>query len=284
MKLFLMTDLEGVAGVIDGENWLYPGDRCYDVARRLLTREVNAAIRGFVEGGFSDILVCDGHGAGAIDIERLDPRARLIRGWDKGERRAGNWPFGLDASFDAVAFVGQHAKAGTAYSHITHTGWFNICDLTVNGLSVGEYGQLALVAGEMGVPVVFASGEKALCEEVAALTPWVVTAAVLEGTIGGTGDELSGEAYERFHYGAIHLQPRAARQLIHDRALTAARLFDTHRDRFEPLKMEPPFRLVCSVRRYKGRPAEVIEFVSPSPLHDVFNERIAKTDALYGRV
>lgn len=253
MKLFLMTDLEGVAGVINGPDWLSPSGRYYENARRLLTQEVNAAVEAFAEGGFGDILVCDGHGAGAVDLERLDPRARMIRGWPKEI-----YPFGLDRSFDACAFVGQHAKAGTPNSHLTHTGWWDVKDSRVNGVSLGEYGELALCAGELEVPVIFAAGEKALCAEAAALTPWVVTAAVLEGTIGGSGDELSGEQYERFHEGAIHLAPARACDVVRAAARAACAAFRADRARFAPLKLPPPYCLEREMRAYQGKPAEAL--------------------------
>ena len=53
-RLFIMTDLEGVAGVISGKDYLYPTGRYYETARRLLTEEVNAAIAGFAAAGFDD--------------------------------------------------------------------------------------------------------------------------------------------------------------------------------------------------------------------------------------
>ena len=66
MKVYLMTDLEGVAGVwkfeerddVSAENF-----ECRMRARRLLTREVNAAVAGFFEGGATEVIVNDGHGA-----------------------------------------------------------------------------------------------------------------------------------------------------------------------------------------------------------------------------
>jgi D-aminopeptidase len=253
MKLFLMTDLEGVAGVINGPDWLYPSGRYYENAKRLLTQEVNAAVEAFADGGFEDILVCDGHGSGGIDLERLDPRARMIRGWPRQV-----YPFGMDRSFDALAFVGQHAKAGTPHSHLTHTGWWDVKDSRVNGVSLGEYGELALCAGELGLPVIFAAGEKALCAEAAALTPWVVTAAVLEGTIGGSGDELGGEQYERFHEGAIHLAPSRACDVVRAAAREACAAFRAGRARFKPLALAPPYRLERETRAYQGRPAGVV--------------------------
>ncbi len=270
MKLFIMTDLEGVAGVINGADWLYPTGRYYETARRFLTEEVNAAIRAFAENGFAEILVADGHGAGAVNLEILDPRARLIRGWG-GEP----YPFGLDSSFDAFAYVGQHAKAGTAFSHLTHTGWWNVRDQRLNGVSIGEYGEGAFTAGELGVPLVFASGEKAFGAEVAALTPWVITASVLEGTIGETGDALSGEEYEHCHEAAVHLHPERACALIYDRAREAAAAFRSDRSRFQPLKLAPPYRLERMLRAYQGKPARKVTVEHPTSIIALLNSRTA---------
>lgn len=250
MKLYIMTDLEGVAGVLNSADWLGPTSRYYEKAKRLLTEEVNAAIRGLIEGGFKEIVVADGHGHGGIDVELLDTRAMLMRGWPKKP-----YPFGLDKSYSAVAFIGQHAKAGTEFSHLTHTGWWNCLDFTINGVSVGEYGQIALVAGELGVPVIFASGEKALCGEAQSLTPWVITAAVKEGKIGGTGSDLSGEDYEHFHEGAVHLSPVKSRELIFSNAKDAAEIFQKDRSKFEPLYFPPPYKLEQKLRPYQGKPA-----------------------------
>ena len=268
MKLFLMTDLEGVAGVLSGRDWLYPEGRYYENARRLLTAQANAAIEGFAAGGFDQVLVADGHGAGGLDPELLDPRARLIRGWARPP-----YPFGLDASFDALGFVGQHAKAGTPFSHLTHTGWFNVLDQDVNGRSIGEFGESALCAGELGIPVIFSNGEKALCEESEALTPWAVTASVLEGTIGGTGDDLSGEAYEHFHEGAIHLHPTVACEIIRERAKRAAARFHEDRDAFKPLALKPPYRLTRVLRPYRGQPGQTLVTEHPSSIIALLNSR-----------
>src|SRR5690349_18544134 len=65
-KVFLLTDIEGVAGVVSFEHQTYPTGRYYDRAQRLLTAEVNAAVEGLRESGVEEILVADGHGPGAI--------------------------------------------------------------------------------------------------------------------------------------------------------------------------------------------------------------------------
>ena len=86
MKLYLMTDLEGVAGVMNFEDWCTPGTRYYELAKEFLTLEVNAAVEGFFEGGAAEITVADGHGPGAISPKVLDRRVELMRGWPTG------WP------------------------------------------------------------------------------------------------------------------------------------------------------------------------------------------------
>lgn len=267
MKLYIMTDLEGVAGVLNSADWLGPNGRYYETAKRLLTEEVSAAIGGFIEGGFDEIIVIDGHGYGGIDIELMDKRAKLFRGLSKKP-----YPFGLDISYSAVAFVGQHAKAGTEFSHLTHTDWWNCLDFSINGVSVGEYGQIALVAGEFGVPVIFASGEKALCMEVQSLTPWVITAAVKEGTIGGAGSDLSGEDYEHFHEGAIHLSPFRSRELIFAQAKNAAEIFKKDSSKFKPLCFHPPYRLEKKLRPYQGKPALNIVHEHKTSVIDLLNK------------
>ncbi len=266
-KLFIMTDLEGVAGVLNGADWLYPTSRYYETAKKFLTEEINAAVRGFLDAGFDDIVVADGHGAGAINIELLDSRVRLIRGWEAGKA----YPFGMDRSYDALAYVGQHAKAGTEYSHITHTGWFNSLDMSINGVSMGEYGQGALCAGELDIPVIFAAGEKAFTEEAKSLTPQVITAAVKEGTIGGVGDNLTGEQYEVFHEGAIHLSPTKAREGIYAQAKIAAEMFQRDPAKFIPLKLSPPYKLIHKIRPYKGEPAKTIVREHPTSVIDLLN-------------
>ena len=81
MRVYLMTDLEGVAGVQNSLEWTRPGQYWYDLARQLLTQEANAAVAGFIAAGADEVLVADGHGPGAVYAA-----ARSCTG------RAGYWP------------------------------------------------------------------------------------------------------------------------------------------------------------------------------------------------
>ena len=84
MKILLMSDMEGVAGILNREDWTRPSGATYDAGKRLLTEEVNAAIDGLFAGGATYVLVVDGHGPGGIDPELLDERA-LDRRWSHGD-------------------------------------------------------------------------------------------------------------------------------------------------------------------------------------------------------
>ena len=91
------------------------------------------------------------------------------------------WPFGLDKSYNGIAWVGQHPKASTPLGHLCHTQCFWYIDLAINGVSIGEFGQLAMCAAELGVPAFFACGDQAFTEEAEALAPGIVTCAVKRG-------------------------------------------------------------------------------------------------------
>lgn len=243
MKILIMTDMEGCAGILNHDDWVLPSGRFYDKGLRLLTDETNAAIEGFFAGGASQVIVADGHGAGGIDPERLDERAQLLRGL-----RAHPW--GLDTSFDALAFVGQHAKAGTHFSHITHTQWFNYIDLRVNDISIGEYGQMALCAMEQDVPTIFAAGEKALTREAEALTPGVVTVSVKQGLHPDGLDDLDTAAYRAAKLAALHLSPGRARMRIRDNAEAALVKLRETPDAFGYPALTPPYVRTARFRQF----------------------------------
>ncbi|MCP4639310.1 MAG: M55 family metallopeptidase [bacterium] len=237
MKLMIMTDLEGVAGVKNHEDWCRPDSRYYAVGCRFLTEEVNAAVDAFFSEGVKYVRVVDGHGPGAVDIELLDPRVEYARGWDEKV-----WPFGLDDSFDGIAWIGQHAKASTEYAHLCHTQNFGYIDLSVNGVSIGEFGQLAMCASELGVPAFLATGDLAFTKEAEALVPGVVTCAVKRGVMGGTGEECMREEYGRRNAGAVHVPPARARQMIGDTAKRALRMLRT--DPPLPVHLQAPYERV----------------------------------------
>ncbi|MDA1191618.1 MAG: M55 family metallopeptidase [Candidatus Poribacteria bacterium] len=244
MRIYIMTDLESVAGVRDFEDWCIPGGREYDRAMKLLTLEVNAAIEGFASAGATEFMVADGHGRGAINIELLDPRAEMRRGWPLG------WPLGLDdGHYDALAFIGQHAKAGTEFAHLAHTQGLNYIDLSVNGVSIGEFGQLAMCASELGIRTIFGAGDLAFSVEAQALISGIETVVVKRGLRPGSGDEMLADDYGKRNTAAVHLQPKQARKLIRKGARNALKRMK--KEAFGLIPLQAPFH-----RAGKFRPAE----------------------------
>jgi D-amino peptidase len=266
-----MTDMEGCAGMLNHDDWVLPAGRYYDKGRQILTEEANAVISGFFDSGATRVLVADGHGAGGIDPLRLDARAELLRGWPDCI-----YPLGLDASFDAVAWVGQHAKAGTDYSHITHTGWFNCIDDAVNGHSIGEYGAVALCARELGIPSIFAGGEAALAAEVEALTPGAVTVAVKRGLKKDELDHLTTDEYRAAKLSAIHLSHTEACRLLQTGAAQALQRLKTHPASFRYVSLQPPYVRTTRLRADAKQPARTDRYEHPDSFIGLMNTPFLK--------
>lgn len=238
MKVYIMTDMEGVAGIINSADYASPGNRYYEVARELTTLETNAAIEGVLEAGATEILVVDGHGPGAINPTLLHPEAKLLTGRPVG------YSFVCDDSFNAAMMVGQHAKTNTDGGHLCHTGSFAVEDLSINGVSVGEAGCNMLLAAHYGIPTVMLSGDEAACDEVRTLSPHIEVAPVKEGIKRGSASGLTAEENRLFNGAAVHLSPEKARQLIGEKA----RIGLERVRQIKPFRVEPPYELVSVLR------------------------------------
>lgn len=180
MKLFICADIEGTAGIVDWEEARL-GTGAHEHFARNMTGEVNAACEGAIEAGVSEILIKDAHGTARNIIPDMLPReAKVFRGWARN-------PYimmaGMDASFDAVAMTGCHSRAGCSGNPLSHTMDDNIRFVTINGNAVGEYEINAFTAAYFKVPVVFVSGDEAVCKTAASLNGNVKTV----GTIRGVG-------------------------------------------------------------------------------------------------
>ena len=229
MRIYMMTDLEGVAGVTDFE------DRTIDTRdnhekrmqmQRLLTGEVNAAVDGLFAGGATQVIVNDGHGGGyTIDFENLDPRAQIVHGSDRPF-----WLPLLDETCHATILVGAHAKAESPPGTNYHTMSKAVKDWSINGVSLGEMGLQALIAGYFNVPMIFVSGEALACQEIGELVPGIITTAVKRG--------LSRRS-------AVSWTSPKAREMIRDSAKRSL----SQRDKIQPLQFDSP--LIFRDERYE---------------------------------
>jgi D-amino peptidase len=249
MKIFVMTDMEGVCGVINHDDWVAAAGRYYEEGKKLLTMEINAAVEGFFAAGATEVYVIDGHGAGGINQSLLDKRTYFVRGFP------GPWPFTLDNTFDAVAWVGQHAKAGTEYAHIAHTGWFNVLDYRINGISVGEFGQLAMCAASLGIPSIFGAGDEAFTKEAEALIGGIETVSVKRGLFPGSGDEYDCDGYRNRNLAAVHMHPERARELIRIGTEAALKRLIENKASYSLLEIKPTFKREIRYRSNLNVPA-----------------------------
>ena len=166
-KVYISVDMEGISGVV-GDDQTSAGQPEYGRSRKLMAEDANAAIRGAFDGGATQVIVNDSHGSQRNLLpEDLDPRARLI---SHSFKRHGMVE-GLDESFDAVIFIGYHAKADSPRGLFAHTGSGVVKDVQVNGRSAGEGGLNTLMAHWFGVPVVMITGDDVAVEQQKEWTP-----------------------------------------------------------------------------------------------------------------
>ncbi|MEU2730605.1 M55 family metallopeptidase [Streptomyces griseoviridis] len=174
MRIYISVDMEGVTGLVDADD-VQPGGRDYERGRLMMAEDVNAAVRGAVAAGATDITVNDAHGPMRnILPESLHPAARLIRGKPK---QMGMLE-GLAPEHDAMICAGYHSRAGTlgvlSHSFMGH----EIEDMWLDGRPVGEIGLAHATAAAIGVPVAVLTGDDSACAEMAEWDASVTTVAV----------------------------------------------------------------------------------------------------------
>lgn len=230
MKILIAADMEGVTGVVISDH-VTPTHAEYDRFRRLMTADVNAAVRGAFAAGADEVVVSDGHWDGMnILLEQLDPRASLYL----GVSRPYSMIEGIDTGVDGVLFVGYHARVGASNAILDHT-WSSS---KVNGLwlapaggtpqAMGEIGLNGAVCGHFGAPVLMISGDQTACAEAAELFPGIATA-VVKKAIGRNAAEC--------------LTPSASTELIEQ---AAARGVDhlLSDPPPQPFRLEPPITVI----------------------------------------
>lgn len=203
MKILIAADMEGITGVTTWDQ-VTPGHAEYARFRKLMTQDLNAAVRGASDAGADEVIIADGHWNGSnILIEELDYRARL----NTGSPSPLSMMQGIDESVDGVFFVGYHARNGSENAILDHT-WSSrtVSNVWLNDLLTGEYGLNAAVAGHFGVPVIMASGDQTACGQMSDLLGGIETAVVKQAT-------------GRFAAECLH--PQISQELIYQAALRA---------------------------------------------------------------
>jgi len=246
VKVHILTDVEGCAGVMNAADYVYRESRYYEQARELLTLEVSAAVEGAIEAGATEVLVADAHGPSAIDRRLLHPRALLLGGRP--------WPtemstYGIDGSYAAAMMIGQHARSNTDGGHLCHTMSFGVEEYLLNKEPIGEIGLWSLIAGYFHVPLVLVTGDQAACDEAREYVPNVETAAVKCGIKRGSAVGMTKEENRFLNSAAVHMHPDESRALIRAHAARAIQRLPE----ILPARMDGPFRLEIFLRPDAGK-------------------------------
>jgi D-amino peptidase len=178
MKVYISADIEGIAGIChwDEATIEKPG---YDTFREQMTREVVAACEGAISSGATEIIVKDAHDSGRnLDPYELPYPVQLIRGWS-------GHPYSMvqeiNSSFDALVLIGYHSPSGFSTNPLAHTWSPDLHQVLLNGQPISEFHLITMTAAYEGVPVVFVSGDVAVCQLVKAYDPKIETVATIKG-------------------------------------------------------------------------------------------------------
>ncbi|GGD94408.1 M55 family metallopeptidase [Paenibacillus nasutitermitis] len=205
MNYIIITDLEGAAGVDSFTQTRTTDNNIKGPGMKQLAREVNACVAGIRSvDADAAVDVVDGHGTGGLFPEDLvDSHYISLIGTTVNR---------LLNDYDAMLFVGQHAMAGTVAAPLNHTySSLKIMYYRLNGIFIGEFGAIAVVAGVKGTPVIFLSGDDKAAAEAKMFIPEIVTSI----TKRGTGLES-----------AEHLDPEQVCTSIYEGAAEAVRRMD----------------------------------------------------------
>jgi D-amino peptidase len=157
----IIVDLEGCAGITRFKE-TYDRSDDFEMARRRMTAETNAAVEGAIAGGADAerIFAIDIHWDGrSLLPDELHKDCQLLRG--------GRFPSSriqVYKQVDALAYLGMYGPSG-APGVLAHTYDFHVQYLTVNGERWGDADVECLLAGSMirgAVPILGAGDQHAL--------------------------------------------------------------------------------------------------------------------------
>ncbi|GGO44108.1 peptide ABC transporter substrate-binding protein [Streptomyces daqingensis] len=206
MKILISADMEGATGVTWPADVL-PGTPQWERCRPMFTSDVDAAVKGFFDGGADEVLINEAHWSMRnLLLEQLDDRAQMLTGRHKSLSMVEGVQHG---DVDGIAFIGYHTGAGTE-GVLAHTYLPNsVTGVWVDGARASEGLLNALVVEEFGVPVVLVTGDDRTLEDAKGYAPDAFGVAVK--------DYVS-------RYAAVCRTPKRTAADIREAAASAARL------------------------------------------------------------
>lgn len=239
MRVYISSDIEGVAGVVNREH-TNPNGFEYESARRWMTGELLAILAEFRSAGAKEFVISDSHGNGlSLMYDELPADTRLIRSWPRPLLMME----GVDqGTFDAAVLHGYHSSASSIDGGFCHTlSTAAIAGLIINGQEMSEASISTYVAGHFGVPVVMVSGDDAAINELRHF-PGAPETVVTKRSLGYRSADCPS------HAASCQSLAECARRAV-------LRL-----DRFEPQVLDGPLVLEIDLR-YR-LPAEVLAYLA----------------------
>ena len=213
IKILVYYDMEGISGQNDIRSLSF-GNEEYTQAREWLTNDVNAVIDGLFAGGADEVHVVDAHGSGNPDpdilVDKMDERADLV---SKDEPFEAYVDLTEEGIYDAVAVVCMHSKTGGG-GFAAHTYTIGM-DWILNDMSINETEIIAYSWGRADVPVIFASGDDKLQEQLEWMD-WLEYVKVK--TAKGAGD-ADLRPFDEVHQEMREAAKRAAENLPNSKAV-----------------------------------------------------------------
>lgn len=228
MKVYISVDIEGVTGVTSW-NETELNDPQHKHAAEQMKKEALAACYGALDAGADEIWVHDSHDSGMnMWIDEFPKQVRLIRNW---MGTPDSMMAGIDESFDAAICIGYHSEGGTNSNPLSHTmDYGNVFTVKADGQLISELEINNLICAKYGVPVVFVSGDRALCEKAARTIPGIAGVPTKDGCGGATINRSPELVCEEIREGvATALKAEHAATVPADTALTLEIVYRHHR-------------------------------------------------------
>ena len=168
MKLFISTDFEGVAGIVDWDQIML-GSYDYEMGRRLLLGELNAAIDGAMEAGATELRRqrLAQQSCAICRPTRSWPGAAALRQAQATLHDGGaGWLLRRDL-LPRLPWLHRREPGDPSHSYNPRAIW----EARINGEIVGETALNALVAAHYGVPIALVTGDQVTAEEAKQLPP-----------------------------------------------------------------------------------------------------------------
>lgn len=199
MKLFISSDIEGTCGICNWDETRMQHPEFYNSFADQMTREVAAACRAAEDSGIvDDIFIKDAHGSARnLRLKDLPRSVRLLRGWDQ---RPCKMMAGVEEC-DAAAMTGYHSSAFSIGNPLSHTNNLRNQWVKLNGEYASEFMINAFAAAYYGKPVIFVSGDEALCEQARSIVPGITAVPVVQGRGAGSLSIHPDVAVERIYDG-----------------------------------------------------------------------------------